>query len=259
MTTSCRRSRDVTVVKIDDSPSRESYGALATKSLMWEIGRCRRPRGRCRPPGRAPEDRMTVSTADDQQMTTEGLVAVVGGGAWGTTLAALASARGATTLWAREPEVVTSIREHHENRRFLSGCELPAGLSATAELEVALADARIVIVAVPAQHMRAVMERASTWLARDALIVSVTKGIEVSRSQRMTQVLDRSARADRRQCDRRAGRAQPGPRGHRRAPLGDHRRLHRRGPRHGDPAALPARRSASTRAPTSWAARSAAR
>ena len=131
---------------------------------------------------------MTVSTADDQQMT-DAPVAVVGGGAWGTTLAALASARGATTLWAREPEVVTSIREDHENRRFLSGCELPAGLRATAELEEALADARIVIVAVPAQHMRAVMERASPWLARDALTVSVTKGIEVSSSKRMTEVL----------------------------------------------------------------------
>ena len=176
-----------------------------------------------------------MSTADDQRMTTR-LVAVVGGGAWGTTLAALASARGATTLWAREPEVVTSIREHHENRRFLSGCELPAGLSATAELEEALADARIVIVAVPAQHMRAVMERASPWLARDALIVSVTKGIEVSSSQRMTQVLTEVlAPIDASAIGVLAGpnlarRSSPGT-------LGDHRRLHRRGPRGGDPVA----------------------
>ena len=200
---------------------------------------------------------MTVSTADDQQMT-DGPVAVVGGGAWGTTLAALASARGATTLWAREPEVVTSIREDHENRRFLSGCELPAGLRATAELEEALADARIVIVAVPAQHMRAVMERASPWLARDALTVSVTKGIEVSSSKRMTEVLTEVLSpigAD-------AIGVLAGPNLAARSSQGTPRRPLSRSPtgttRRRSSRDCPVRRSASTRAPTSSAVRSVA-
>jgi glycerol-3-phosphate dehydrogenase (NAD(P)+) len=120
---------------------------------------------------------------------TAGRVAVVGGGAWGTTVAALAAANGATTLWAREPDVVTAIRDHHENRRFLPGFELPAALDATDDLEGALAGAAVVVVAVPAQYMRAVMARASGWIARDALVVSVTKGLEVSSSKRMTEVL----------------------------------------------------------------------
>ena len=132
-----------------------------------------------------------------------------------------------TTLWAREPEVVTSIREHHENRRFLSGFEVPAGLRATTELEEALAGASIVIVAVPAQHLRAVMARASPWLVGDALLVSVTKGIEVSSSKRMTAGADRSALTDRRGRDRRARWAKPRPRGHRRASVGDHCRVQR--------------------------------
>ena len=48
-------------------------------------------------------------------------VAVIGAGAWGTTLASLLSARADTTLWAREPEVVASIREMCENVPFLPG------------------------------------------------------------------------------------------------------------------------------------------
>ena len=116
-------------------------------------------------------------------------VAVVGGGAWGTTLSALASARGTTTLWAREPEVVSAIREHHENCLFLPGVTLPPLIQATTDLEEAVAGADAVVVAVPAQHVRAVMAQAGPWIAPDALVLSVAKGIEACSAMRMTEVL----------------------------------------------------------------------
>jgi glycerol-3-phosphate dehydrogenase (NAD(P)+) len=116
-------------------------------------------------------------------------VAVVGGGAWGTTLAALASASGSTTLWAREQEVVTAIRDHHENSLFLPGFQLPAGLEATTDLEDAIASADIIVVAVPAQYMRALVAQASPFIDSDRLILSVTKGIESGTLKRMTEVL----------------------------------------------------------------------
>jgi glycerol-3-phosphate dehydrogenase (NAD(P)+) len=131
---------------------------------------------------------MIVSTPD-LEPSTKARVAVVGGGAWGTTLAALASGSGSTTLWAREREVVTAIRDHHENRLFLPGFQLPARLGATNDLEDAVASADIVVVAVPAQFMRALMAQAAPSINRDHLIVSVTKGIEASTSKRMTEVL----------------------------------------------------------------------
>ena len=46
---------------------------------------------------------------------------VIGAGAWGTTLAALASEHLPTTLWAREPAVVDAIHDHRENTLFLPG------------------------------------------------------------------------------------------------------------------------------------------
>jgi glycerol-3-phosphate dehydrogenase len=46
-----------------------------------------------------------------------------GGGAWGTALAAHAARMGHNTvLWAREPDVVASINEQHENTAFLKVC-----------------------------------------------------------------------------------------------------------------------------------------
>ena len=82
-----------------------------------------------------------------------------------------------------------AIRERHENRLFLSRFKLPAGLRATTEFEEALTGADVVVVAVPAQHVRAVMARAGPWVARDSLVVSVAKGIEARSSKRMTEVL----------------------------------------------------------------------
>lgn len=116
-------------------------------------------------------------------------VAVVGAGAWGTTLSALASVRGPATLWAREPEVVASIERHSENRLYLPDVALPAGIEVTDDLEHAVASAEVVIVAAPAQHVRSVMTPAVPWITPGTLLLSVAKGIEAGSCLRMTEVL----------------------------------------------------------------------
>lgn len=65
-------------------------------------------------------------------------LAVVGAGAWGTALAAVAARDGrSVTLWAMEPEVVSGIRDDHVNARFLPGVALPGSIVATGELDEA--------------------------------------------------------------------------------------------------------------------------
>ena len=65
-------------------------------------------------------------------------VAVLGAGAWGTTIATLAAASTPTRLWALEPEVVRSIREQSENSTYLAGYKLPASLHPTNDLAEAV-------------------------------------------------------------------------------------------------------------------------
>jgi glycerol-3-phosphate dehydrogenase (NAD(P)+) len=116
-------------------------------------------------------------------------ISVLGGGSWGTTLAALATAGGETSLWAYEDAVVRAIHEQHENRIFLPGFALPSTIHATTDLRAALGGADVVVVAVPAQHLRTVIAAAREVIPRSALVVSVAKGLEVGTSKRMSEVL----------------------------------------------------------------------
>ena len=57
------------------------------------------------------------------------MIAVIGAGSWGTALAAhLARAGERVTLWARNPEVATTIRTRRRNPWYLAEVELPRGM-----------------------------------------------------------------------------------------------------------------------------------
>jgi len=100
---------------------------------------------------------------------------IIGGGAWGTALAQIASAdRGETLIWAMESEVVESINERHENPVFLSGVRLNDSIRATGELdEIGHCDALLVVT--PAQHMRGLLKQAPV---ADKPLILCAKGIE---------------------------------------------------------------------------------
>lgn len=108
-------------------------------------------------------------------------VAVVGAGSWGTALARLTARNGIPTiLWAREPEVAQGINDAHENPLFLTGVPLPGSLTATPDLEQALAGVEVVLSAVPTQFIRNTFSPVSGILGDIETIVSVSKGIEVT-------------------------------------------------------------------------------
>lgn len=123
-------------------------------------------------------------------------LAVIGAGAWGTALA-LASGRArvapVTTLWAHEPDVVQTINRERTNPVYLPGVVLPATLRATANLAEAARDAAIVLLAVPAQHLRSVSGQLAPHLAPNATLVLCAKGIEVGTGKLMSEVLSETA------------------------------------------------------------------
>ena len=109
-------------------------------------------------------------------------VAVIGGGAWGTTLADLLARKGAqVTLWAREPEVAAQITTDHVNRLFLPDAPLAPSLAATADLSLAMAEADVVVSAAPSHAVQAVMTEALRSVPTPPAIVSVSKGLEPER------------------------------------------------------------------------------
>jgi glycerol-3-phosphate dehydrogenase (NAD(P)+) len=113
-------------------------------------------------------------------------IAVVGAGAFGTALAVLvASDATPVWLWARRAEAAAAIAATRENGVHLPGVRLPGAVRVTCDLE-ALADAGLWLLAVPAQHMRAVLAQAPVG-GRPALVITA-KGLEAETLMPMGEV-----------------------------------------------------------------------
>ena len=101
---------------------------------------------------------------------------VLGAGAWGTALAIQAARAGLlVALWARDPAQATAIDAARENTRHLPGARLPPAITVTADARRALAEAVLVVTAVPVQHLRAVL---LAMPLRALPLVVVAKGVE---------------------------------------------------------------------------------
>ena len=119
-------------------------------------------------------------------------IAIVGAGSWGTALAqtlALAGGDLDVSLWARTESVAERIAVTRHNPRYLSDVELDGDIDVTAELGVALAGTRVVVLAVPTIAMREVASEVRPFLGDDAVVVSAAKGFEESSGSTMSGVL----------------------------------------------------------------------
>jgi glycerol-3-phosphate dehydrogenase (NAD(P)+) len=92
-------------------------------------------------------------------------------------------------LWDRRAEPAERIAREHRHPDYLGDIPLPERLAATSAPEEALAAAEVVVVAVPSHALRACLEAWRDLLARDAIYVSLIKGIELDTRLRATQVL----------------------------------------------------------------------
>jgi glycerol-3-phosphate dehydrogenase (NAD(P)+) len=105
-------------------------------------------------------------------------VAVIGGGAWGTALAALAACGGRRVImWMRDQATTDSVNRLHANPRHLPDILLPEAIEAVTDGgRLAAVDA--VIAAVPAQSMREVLTALAPHIPRQAPVVIAAKGYE---------------------------------------------------------------------------------
>ena len=118
------------------------------------------------------------------------MIAVVGAGAWGTSLAqVLARAGRPVSLWARDPALARRIEQERRNPAYLPGIPLHPGIRAGPDLAESLDGAEVVILAVPTHGMRDTAVRCLPHLARGCALVSAAKGFEAGSQLRMSEVL----------------------------------------------------------------------
>ena len=113
---------------------------------------------------------------------------VVGSGAWGTALAIRLCKNGHdVTLWTYEKDLIPQMEQERQNPR-LPGAVLPEGLKISGEYSC-VSGCKLVVIATPSFPIRQTCGNIAPYLDDDAVMVSVTKGIEDGTYLRMSQVV----------------------------------------------------------------------
>ncbi len=117
-------------------------------------------------------------------------ICVIGDGGWGTTLAVLVAKKHYNvTIWGAFPEYIETLKITRDNIKFLPGVKIPDNVKFTSVMSDALRGSELVVLAVPSQYMRGVLNMLKMEDLSDKLFVSVTKGIENSTLKRMSEVI----------------------------------------------------------------------
>lgn len=114
----------------------------------------------------------------------------MGDGGWGTTLGILLAKKGfSVTLWGLFPDNIDLLKSKNENVKFLPGVKIPPELKATSSMDEALDGANMIVLAVPSQFLRGILEMLKMHKIPELKFVSVVKGIENITLKRMSEVI----------------------------------------------------------------------
>lgn len=121
-------------------------------------------------------------------------IAIIGAGAWGTTLAVhLADAQRPVSLWAHSSESAERLAHTRTNDRYLPGVVLPPNVRVVTDDAFLAEPHRLFVLAVPSAHVRATLQRLGPMLSPGVPILSVVKGIEEGTHLRISEVVGQEA------------------------------------------------------------------
>ena len=117
-------------------------------------------------------------------------VAVLGAGAWGSSLAIILSKNiKNVSVWAREPEVVESVKKSRTNALFLPDIEIPENVNFTNEPREAIEESELLVWGVPIQYLDSTAKKFAPFVKEGAIMINAGKGIEIGTWRRPSQVL----------------------------------------------------------------------
>lgn len=116
-------------------------------------------------------------------------VLVLGAGSWGTALALVLNDNGHNvTLWMRREEQLLEIKETKENKKYLPNIDIPSNMILTNDLIESVKSNDIIILAVPTQNIRGVLEEIKPYTNDSKIFVNVAKGIEAGTQLRVSEI-----------------------------------------------------------------------
>lgn len=117
-------------------------------------------------------------------------IVVLGAGSWGTALAMVLAENGfEVVLWEHQEEIAEMLQRERENKRLLPGVTFPSNLQITSQSEKLLEGVKYVIFSIPSQALRSVIQKFSSQIQGDMILVNTAKGIEIASGMRLTEVM----------------------------------------------------------------------
>jgi len=117
-------------------------------------------------------------------------ISVLGAGGWGTTLAILLHYNGHNvTLWEYKKGYARHLIKKRINTDYLPGIKIPKEIIITNDIEESTNDKNLIVLAVPSQFLRGVVNKVEFKQIEDSILVNVSKGIENKSLMTMSQML----------------------------------------------------------------------
>lgn len=118
-------------------------------------------------------------------------ISVLGSGSWGLALALLLHNNGhEVLLWSARPEKARKLREKRENPDRLPGVRLPDEIDVLTDMERALKDVDVTVLAVASPYIRSTAHKMAPFVCKDQKIVNVAKGIEEKTLKTLSEVIE---------------------------------------------------------------------
>ena len=118
-------------------------------------------------------------------------VGVIGAGSWGIALAKLLDGNGhQVTVWSIIKEEIEMLQKEHEHKEKLPGVKLSENMIFTNNLEEAMKDKDILVLAVPSPYTRSTAHSMASYLKDGQIIVNVAKGIEEHTMLTLSQIIE---------------------------------------------------------------------
>lgn len=118
-------------------------------------------------------------------------VSVIGAGSWGTALSKVLSTNGhQVTVWSLLPAEIEMLKEKREHVQKLPGVKLPEGISFTTDLEEAIRERELLVLAVPSVYTRRTARSMTPFVEQGQVIVNVAKGIEETSLKTLVEIVE---------------------------------------------------------------------
>lgn len=116
-------------------------------------------------------------------------IGVIGSGTWGTAIAVLLNNNGhKVDLWSAIPSEIEEMKATRKHKN-LPEVTLPDTICYTVDLESAMKDKELLVLAVPSVFVRGTAKRMKEFCKEGQIIVNVAKGIEEETLMTMTQII----------------------------------------------------------------------